>query len=118
MNDILALQNRTIRFWFDTVQASADAMTTVAMRLPLMAASQLSGEGPTREDKRMVSEKVDAAMEGALDSALAGGDLLRRAMFGQLNPALFAHGMVAIADAAHRPARRRVKANALRLTGG
>ena len=117
MNDILAFQNRAFRLWFDTVQASADAVTTVAMRLPLMAASQMAGEGPTREDRRMVSEKVDAMMEGALDSARTGGELAWQAMTGQLNAARFAHGMVAVADAAQRPARHRVNANALRLTG-
>lgn len=117
MNDIFAFQNRAFRLWLDTVQANADAITTVAMRLPMMAASQMSGKGPSREDHQMVSEKVDAMMEGALDSARTSGEIAWQAITGQLNAARFAHGMVAVADAAQRPARRRVSANALRLTG-
>ena len=117
MRDFFALQSRAFRMWFDTVQANNDAMTTIAMRLPMMATESMSGRPPSAEMKRMVSEKVEAAMQGALNGAIATGSLAARAMLGQLNPTRLAHGLMGVAAAAHGPAHRRVKANARRLTG-
>jgi hypothetical protein len=108
MKDWTRLTNRTFRIWLDTMQAGAAAWTTVAMRLPMLTAKGASSP----EASRMVEEKVAAVTEGAMKASLTGAALVGRAM----GPLAVASGAVSIADALARPARRRVKANAKRLT--
>ena len=117
MRDFFALQTRAVRMMFDTVQANNDAMTTIAMRLPMIAAEGLSGRPPSAEMKRMVGEKVEAALQGSVNGTRAAGSLVLRALLGQMNPTRLAHDIMGVADAVQSPARRRVKANAKRLTG-
>ena len=115
MHDFFALQTKAMRLWFDTVDANRNAMTTIALRLPMITAHSIGGRAHDGEMHRMVSEKVDAMIEGVREGAIAGGRLAGRAMLGQLNAASLAQGMVGIADASQRPARRKVRANARRL---
>jgi len=66
----------------------------------------------------MVQEKVDAAIEGALAAQAAWGAFFIRAAFGGVrSPHDVVSGFAAIAEAAAKPARRKVRANARRLTG-
>ena len=116
MNDFFALQTKACKHWFDSMDANRHAMTTIAMRLPIMAASSISGRPPSQEMQRMVAEKFEATVEGAMDGVLAIGKLATRAMMGKLNPTLLADGMLDVANATHGPARLAVKANAKRLT--
>ena len=116
MNEYFALQNRAFRLFLDAAEAQRDAMTTIALRLPLLATSGFGPSGPSREAKQMVNEKIEAVMEGAMEGAKASGELATRAMWGQLNPTRLAHGMFGIAEATQRPSHSRVKANARRLS--
>ena len=116
MDDFFALQTKAFKLWFDSMDANHNAMTTIAMRLPIMAGSSFSGRPTSPEMQRMISEKFEAALEGAMDGVLASGKLASNAMMGRLNPTLLADGMVDVANATHRPARLAVKANANRLT--
>ena len=66
----------------------------------------------------MVQEKVDAAMEGALAAQAAWGAFFIKAAFGGVRtPGDVSAGLPTIAQAAMAPARRKVRANARRLTG-
>lgn len=70
------------------------------------------------EAYRMVAEKVDAAVEGALAAQAAWGEFVIRAAFGDVRSAAdVSVGLVGVAEAASGPARRKVRANARRLTG-
>lgn len=116
MNEYFALQTRAMRLLLDAAEAQRHAVTTIALRLPMLAASGFGPKGPSREAKRMVAEKIEAVMEGAMNGAMAGSELATRGMWGQLNPMRLASGMVGIAEATQNPSHRRVKANAKRLS--
>ena len=104
---------------FDAARASQDAAVTIAARLPMIAkASRKPAAPPPAEMQRMVSEKAEAAMQGAFAASMAMGKLWTRAMFGGLRtPMDVAQGLASVADAAMKPARQRVRANAKRLSG-
>lgn len=106
------------RMSFDAMQAAQDAAVTISARLPdLAAAARSPAAPPSAEVLRMVSEKTEAAMQGAVAASLAMGQLWTRALFGGVRTPLDAmHGLAGVADAAMRPARVRVRANAKRLT--
>ena len=111
MRDWTTLNTKAFRFWVDTMQAGAAAWTTIAMRLPTLAAAAAGKSSP--EANRMVSEKIAAATEGAIKGSLEGAALAGRALRG---PVAATTSALAVTDAMTRPARRRVKANAKRLT--
>jgi hypothetical protein len=97
--------------------ASVHTGITLFYRLPMLAASFTAHgkERHARELDRMVSEKASAMVEGAID---AQREILRVAIAAMMNPLDFldmAQTPVSIADAALRPAFRRVEANSVRL---
>jgi hypothetical protein len=101
------------------MQAGADAAATIAARTPTLLMHSLSPSAETaREARRMVEEKVDAFVEGAAAAQFAWASLMAKALFGGVRgPSDLSLGMSRIAEAAMRPARRKVRANAKRLTG-
>lgn len=113
------LTRRSLRWAEDAKQAGVDAAVTIAARTPKIAASVLDPTGDNaRETRLMVSEKVDAAVEGATAAQAALGDLWLRAAFGRvMSPEQWSQGWMDVADAAFTPARLRVRANAERLAG-
>jgi hypothetical protein len=93
------------------------AGVTIAHRMMLMGDPTAFGlPAGQAEAMRMVAEKVDAATEGSMDAVFETGRLMMRSAFGNLSADEIAHGMVAIGVAATKPAARRVKANARRLS--
>ena len=99
------------------MQSGVDAALTIAARTQ----SMFSGGEPiekAREAQLMMAEKVDAAVEGAMAAQAEWGAFMIRAAFGGVRtPNEFSLGMAGIAEAAGRPARKKVRANARRLTG-
>lgn len=97
--------------------AGVHAAVTIAARTQGMF---LPGGEPiekAREAQRMVAEKVDAAVEGALAAQAAWGAFVLKAAFGGMRTALeVSSGLADIGEAAAKPARRKVRANARRLT--
>ena len=77
--------------------------------------------GRDRIEIRAVDSHVDdgdAAVEGAFSAQAAWGAFLVKAAFGGVRtPNDVSMGLTAIAEAAAGPARRKVRANARRLTG-
>jgi hypothetical protein len=100
------------------VQAGVDSALTVAARTQDFMSPRGGAAEKLREAHLMVQEKVDAAVEGAFAAQAAWGSLLIKAAFGGVrSPNDLSIGLTRIAEAAAAPARRKVRANARRLTG-
>ena len=112
------LAKRSLAIAKANAQASADAALTIAARTQNLFAPGGERSAKARETRLMVQEKVDAAIEGAFAAQAAWGAFFIKAAFGGLRtPHDVSAGLVSIAQAATAPARRRVRANARRLTG-
>jgi hypothetical protein len=112
------LAKRSLAIAKANAQASADAALTIAARTQNLLASGGHESEKAREARLMVQEKVDAAIEGAFAAQAAWGAFVIKAAFGAMRtPYDVSAGLAAIADAAAAPARRKVRANARRLTG-
>ncbi len=99
-------------------QAGVDAALTIAARTQGLLAPLGGPSEKAREAQLMVQEKVDAAVEGAFAAQAAWSAFLIKAAFGGVRTALdVSTGLTGIAVAAAGPARRKVRANARRLTG-
>ncbi|MCP8940072.1 hypothetical protein NK718_16215 [Alsobacter sp. SYSU M60028] len=111
--------NNAIRLGLFSVEAGIAAGVTIAARAPLLMGVGRGSPRAAEETRRMVSEKAEAAIEGAIAAQFAMGRFWMRIMLGQVShPAGFADGLAGVAAAAARPAHRRVRANAKRLAGG
>ncbi len=112
------LARRSLAIATANVQTGVDAALTIAARTQDMLSF---GGGPlekAREAQLMVQEKVDAAIEGAFAAQAAWGAFVMKAAFGGVRtPNDVSMGLAGIAQAAAKPARRTVRANARRLTG-
>ena len=112
------LARRSLAIAKANAQAGADAALTIAARTQNMLAPGGRESDKAREARLMVQEKVDAAMEGAFAAQAAWGAFFIKAAFGGVRTAHdVSAGLTAIAEAAAAPARRKVRANARRLTG-
>jgi hypothetical protein len=113
------LNQRSVKFARKAVQAGLDSAVTIAARTPGLVTAGLDPSGDAaREVGLMVREKVVAAYEGAWGAQLAWSSFLVKAAFGGVtSPHHISHALVDVAEAALGPARRKVRANARRLTG-
>ena len=116
MVGLFELQAKMVRMFADQSRNGLAAWTTIAMRMPEFAAETAAGRPPSAETQRMVSEKLAAAAQGAIDGGMAGARLAGRMMAGRVDATALASGMLDVAEAAGRPAQRKVRANARRLT--
>ncbi len=99
-------------------QAGVDAALTIAARTQSLLAPGGGQSEKAHEAKLMVQEKVDAAVEGALAAQAAWRSFFIKSAFGGVRTLLdVSAGLTNIAEAAAAPARRKVRANARRLTG-
>ncbi len=98
--------------------SGVDAALTIAARSQALFSPLGEPFDKAAEAYRMVAEKVDAAVEGALAAQSAWGEFVLRAAFGRVRSAAdVSLGLAVVAEAASGPARRKVRANARRLTG-
>ena len=108
------LSRRVSHFASRSAQSGLDAAVTIAARTTRL---MQPGRDNTRENARMVEEKVAAAVEGAASASLAwGAFLFASALRGGATPTQFSHALFDVAEAAAKPARRTVRANARRLS--
>ena len=116
MND---LAERSVKFARKAAQAGLDSAVTIAARTPGLVTAGFDPTGAgAREVGFLVREKVTAAFEGALAAQAAWGSFLVKAALGGItSPHHLSHALVDVAEAAMAPARRKVRANARRLTG-
>ena len=111
------LTKRSLAIAKANTQAGADAALTIAARTRNLLAPGGRQTDKAREARLMVQEKVDAAVEGAFAAQMAWGSFFIKAAFGGVRtPNDVSVGLTAIAEAAVAPARRKVRANARRLT--
>jgi hypothetical protein len=112
------LTKRSLAIAKANAQAGADAALTIAARTRNLLAPGGRQTDKAREARLMVQEKVDAAVEGAFAAQMAWGSFFIKAAFGGVRtPNDVSVGLTAIAEAAVAPTRRKVRANARRLTG-
>jgi hypothetical protein len=112
------LTKRSLAIAKANAQAGVDVALTIAARTQGLLALSGGGFEKAREAQPMVQEKVDAAVEGAFAAQAAWGAFFLKAAFGGVRtPHDVSAGLTAIAEAAAGPARRKVRANARRLTG-
>jgi hypothetical protein len=113
------LNKRTALMASSAVQAGFDAAVTIAARTPALLSQSFNPTAESaRETQRMVQEKIEAIYEGAAAAQFAWASLMMKAAFGGVrSPSDLSLGLAGVAEAALRPARRKVRANAKRLTG-
>jgi len=112
------LAKRSLAMAKANVQSGVDAALTIAARTQGMMSPVGGPTEKAREARLMVQEKVDAAVEGAIAAQAAWGAFLAKAAFGGVRSTNdLSLGLAGIAEAAAKPARRTVRANARRLTG-
>ncbi len=100
------------------VQTGVDAALTIAARMQDLLSFSGGPAEKAREAQLMVQEKFDSAVEGALAAQAAWGAFVLKAAFGNVRtPNDVSLGLAGIAQAAAKPARLKVRANARRLTG-
>ena len=98
-------------------QAALDATETIGARLGKLATSG-SPAANALDTHEMVTEKMSAAVEGALGAQAAWNSFFLRAAFGGMtSPFQVYEGLAGVSDAAAAPSLKRVRQNALRLTG-
>ena len=112
------LATRSLAIAKANVQSGVDAALTIAARTRGMMSPVGGPTEKAREAHLMVQEKVDAAVEGAIAAQAAWGAFLVKAAFGGVRTANdVSIGIAGVAEALAKPARRKVRANARRLTG-
>jgi hypothetical protein len=98
----------------ETQQAS---VVTISHRVPMLASLPFWPHPDNLlEANRMVTEKLEAMAEGALAASQQMAALSLRAALGKADAGDIATGMMAVAMAAAKPAQRRARANARRLS--
>ncbi|WP_422318442.1 hypothetical protein [Roseiarcus sp.] len=112
------LERRSLAMAKANVQTGVDAALTIAARTQDWLSSAGKPAEKAREAQLMVQEKFDAAIEGAFAAQAAWGAFVLKAAFGGVRtPNDVSFGLAGIAQAAAKPARMKVRANARRLTG-
>jgi hypothetical protein len=112
------LTKRSLALAKANVQTGMDAAMTIAARTQNLMSPAGRPADKAREARLMIQEKLDAAVEGAIAAQAAWGTFLVKAAFGGVRtPDDLSAGLAGVAEAAAKPARRRVRANARRLSG-
>ena len=112
------LTKRSIVIAKSNARTTVDAAVTIAERTQRLLSPVGAQAEKTREARLMVQEKFDAAVEGAVAAQAAWGAFMVKAAFGGVRTADdVSLGLSQIAEAAAGPARKKVRANARRLTG-
>ncbi|MBV1707908.1 MAG: hypothetical protein KGQ37_11960 [Hyphomicrobiales bacterium] len=116
MESFLEFQTTAVRMLFAQTETMVDSWATISMRIPVLIEDGLRGQ-ISSETQAMVSEKVIATTEGAIGASQAGARLALNFLSGRLYSRDVPHRLMHVMDAAAKPARKRVRSNALRLTG-
>jgi len=112
------LTRRSLALAKTNAQTTVDAALTIAARTQRMWSPVGAPTDKAREARLMVQEKLDAALEGAVAAQAAWGAFMLNAALGGVRTAHdVSAGLNRIAEAAAGPARKKVRANARRLTG-
>lgn len=111
----MARPNRNLRQATDWLTTSLAAANTIAARMPLLWTAAFTGSPHAlQESQRMITEKAQAALQGAAAAGLAASRLWFQALTSMSFPSPQAWARVS--DAALAPAQRVCRANARRLS--
>lgn len=116
MKELMDLNLRMYRLWWEAVEVQSAAWTTIAMRLPHLADALRPGALPSPETQTMIAEKVIAVAQGAHNASIVTAHLAGKMMQRPMGATEIAASVLKVAEAAAQPAKERVKANAARLT--
>jgi hypothetical protein len=100
----------------DAQETAQHCGTTIWARLPILSGLGVPAEQAVNEWNRACLEKVAAAWEGAFAASAAWQAMMLSASLRPPRPAVLANEMISVVNKAVQPARRRVRANARRLT--
>jgi hypothetical protein len=112
------LAKKTLAIAKANAQTGVDAALTIAARTQNLLSPTGQPAEKAREAQLMLAEKLDAAAQGAIAAHAAWSAFLIKAAFGgvrTLND--ISIGLASVAEAGAKPARRKARANARRLTG-
>lgn len=114
---MLTFPTMFLRAMTSALEANEASAVTISHRMPILA-SLTFWPSPENllEANRMVMEKFEAMAEGSLAASQKMVELSLQAAMGKANASDIATGMMAVAVAAAKPAQRRVRANAKRLS--
>lgn len=111
------LARSMMRAGADAGEAAANSAVTIAARLPILAGHMVS---PTAESlaewNRACAEKAAAAWEGLFAASAAWQRMMLRAAFSPPTALGLANDLVGVGQKAGHAARKRVRANARRLS--
>jgi hypothetical protein len=111
------LARSLVRATTETGETAAHCTVTIAARLPILAGWFWSPNAPAlAEWNRAYAEKAAATMEGAFAASAEWQAAMIRSAFRPPSPAGLADDFARVVRKAGQPARKRVKANAKRLT--
>ncbi len=98
--------------------AQSAAAVTIASRMMIMSNPVMMFYADKRDDPAsMVAEKFQAVMDGAMAASVEGLRVAQRAAMGNFTAHDAVAGSLSVMNAGLRPAARKVKHNARRLTG-
>ncbi|GLS19250.1 hypothetical protein GCM10007874_22670 [Labrys miyagiensis] len=116
---MLSFSTMFLRAVSSALEANHASAVTISHRMPILASLTFWPHPDSlKEANRMVMEKFEAMAEGTLAASRQMVDLSLRAAMGKADADDIATGMMAVAVAAAKPAQRRVRANARRLSKG
>jgi hypothetical protein len=118
MQDIFAFQSRALQMWLDAWETHAATVATISARMPILmaTASGMGNRNDHQETQNMVTEKLQAAAQGAQAGVFESARVAMKVMSGQsTSPFAVAAHFMDVAEAAGGPANVKVRANAKRL---
>ena len=99
--------------------AHSAAAVTIASRMMMMSNPMMMYYADKRDEPAsMIAEKMQAAFDGAVAATYAGMRVAEKAAQGNFTAHDAMAGSLSVMNAGLRPAARKVKHNARRLTGG
>lgn len=113
-----ASRQMTAAFW-STASSAQQAGVTIALRMPIFVQAAFDPFAwPARDEAlRATTEKWEAGFEGAMAAWAASASLWSNLFLRPGDAKALTQGIAAVSHAALRPARKRVRGNARRLSG-
>lgn len=114
---MLSFSTMFIRAMSSALEANQASAVTIGHRMPMLASLAFWPDPENLiEANRMVVEKFEAMTEGALAATQQMAALSMRTALGKADVEDIASGLMAVAVAAAKPAQKRARANAKRLS--
>jgi hypothetical protein len=93
------VERSMLKLWISAAEAQLAIWTTLSLRVPMLLTGTMTGQ----ESARMVSEKIEAATESAIDASVAVGKAFALSPALMLSPAMGLRSAIAIVNAPRGP---------------